>query len=447
MNDTTIDHGARAHSKIVGGSTADRVINCPASVLELDALPEVDTSNEHSERGTALHEAMEFFLGSDDAPETIDELAGMIFNKHEIDAELLGEALIPAAKAFDYYSEMCSHEGGLEYALETRVEITDMPVEGVFGTCDIIGRTERRTVIWDWKFGRNPVSARENKQGLFYGAGALCTMPDMFNADDDEWPVDIIICQPAAYPEDKVCYDRWTTTVGRLLDFTDELEDAIKVALNDPNPTRKRGKHCDYARCKLTCPLHVAPMTRIASLGERLSSLRDAEAGSDVVTINEQTGTETVRSAEEELALQYGVALDLCDVIEPWIKKIRDDAHAMLEAGHPVYGFKLVPKRASRTGWTDEKKAANLLRSVKLGKADMVTEKFITPAAAEKLLKAKGIVLDEKKAKLFAELSPATSSGNTLAASDDPRPVYKGFDDKLADLSTKLLKGHSSSQT
>ena len=180
-------------------------------------------------------------------------------------------------------------------------------------------------------------------------------------------------------------------------------------------------------------------MQRIASLGEKLAILNsEPETSRDNVI-----DTVANKTVGEELALQYGHALDLCDAIEPWIRRIREDAHALLEAGHPVYGFKLVPKRASRTGWTDEKKAANLLRSLKLRKADTVTEKFITPAQAEKVLKASGLKMTEAQAKRFAELSPATSSGNTMAPSDDPRPEYKGLADKVTDLSTKLLGSRS----
>lgn len=435
MDATNIDHTHRAHSKIAGGSTADRVINCPASVKELLALPDIDSSSPAAERGTALHEAMEYYLAND---VEITELGGMIFNRHEIDAELMNEALIPAAEAFAHYEAMCEHEGGLEFAIEQSVEITDMPVPEVFGTCDILGRTQRRTVVWDWKFGRGEVSPINNAQGLFYGAGALCTMPSMFG-EGDEWPVDIVICQPADAEDGKPCYKRWTTTVGDLLDFMDTLEAAIKDAMESDNPKRSRGSHCQWAQCKVTCPLHVAPMQRIASLGEKLAILNsEPETSRDNVI-----DTVANKTVGEELALQYGHALDLCDAIEPWIRRIREDAHALLEAGHPVYGFKLVPKRASRTGWTDEKKAANLLRSLKLRKADTVTEKFITPAQAEKVLKASGLKMTEAQAKRFAELSPATSSGNTMAPSDDPRPEYKGLADKVTDLSTKLLGSRS----
>ena len=436
-----INHSERAHSKIVGGSTAARVIKCPASVAEINALPEVDTNTPHTERGTALHEAMEFFLGSDDAPETIQELAGMVFNKHEIDEELLAEALVPAAHAFDHYATLAKHEGGLEFELETRVEVTQMPVEGVFGTCDIIGRTKRRTVIWDWKFGRTPVSARENTQGLFYGAGALCTMPEMFDAADDDWPVDIVICQPGGdFPAGAPCYDRWTTTVGRLLDFADELEAAIVEAMS-ATPKRARGSHCQFARCKVNCPLHVAPLERLANTMAQLAENRGAlEAlATPGVAESDLAAQQEIEVLQDDQATLYGKAMDLADMVEPWVKRVREEVHARLEAGFPVHGFKLVPKRASRTGWTDDDKAVRLMRRLKLKKEDMYTQKLLTPAQAEKALKAKEIIMDDKQAKEFASLSPATSSGSTVAPYDDKRKALDPTQNNVSALATALL--------
>ena len=47
------------HSKIVGGSTAKRVINCPGSVALVAKMPP-QVENKFMADGTALHSAVDF---------------------------------------------------------------------------------------------------------------------------------------------------------------------------------------------------------------------------------------------------------------------------------------------------------------------------------------------------------------------------------------------------
>jgi hypothetical protein len=53
-------------------------------------------------------------------------------------------------------------------------------IEGAFGTSDIIARCGNEIFVLDWKFGRGVVPAEENKQLMFYTAGALNTARDFF---------------------------------------------------------------------------------------------------------------------------------------------------------------------------------------------------------------------------------------------------------------------------
>lgn len=438
MTNTEIDHGARAHSHIVGGSSAARVVACPASVKDILELPEVDTSSPAAERGTALHEAMEFFLGAEEAPETLIELGGMVFNKHEIDDDLMYDALIPALEAFDAYSDLCKHEGGLEFELETRVEITHMPVENVFGTADIIGRTSRRTVIWDWKFGHKPVKPYENKQGLFYGAGALCTMPDMFGpeGDDapDDWQVDIIICQPGTKGEDGLCYTRWTTNVGRLLDFADELEAAVKEAMEGEDPQRRRGDHCHWCQKKPSCPAHIAPMAGIAQLGDQL---RASEAVADAA-VADNYPTEAIEDVEHEAGRLSGMRMEMALRAEEWAKAVKTETRERLDRGLPVHGFKLAKGTARRTAFSDEEAAVKVLRRAKIHKADMYKQTLISPAQAEKLMERNKFEMPKKLAEDFAAVSPAKESAPSIVWAEDNREEYVSAEARVAQLAEAL---------
>lgn len=420
----TINHGDRAHSSVVGGSSAKRVINCPGSVKALLDFPEQPTSPA-AERGTALHEAMEWWL---DQPAGTN-IAGALrktFNGREITPADLADALLPAAAAFEHFEDLCQHEGGLDLIVEGRVEIKGVP--GAHGFADIIGRTKRRSVVWDWKMGNHPVPAYENAQGMFYALGALHTFPDMFEQDDD-WPVEIIICQPAIHADTPEGYDRWTTTVGRLRAFRDELARAVSEAQSD-DPSRKRGDWCDFQPCRATCPLHLAPLSGLSALAAGLAK---------VEATNEVPVEQRSEADEDFLAAFYGDAMELKDRLTPLLNEWEAQAHARLEAGLPVYGKKLVPKRAMRLAFADEKKAVSLLRKIGLkDKNVLYTQKLISPAQAEKEIKAAKLPMTEKQAADFKALSPSTSSGSTMADWDDPRPVYKDIGARVSELANKL---------
>jgi phosphoenolpyruvate synthase/pyruvate phosphate dikinase len=104
-------------------------------------------------------------------------------------------------------------------------------------------------------------------------------------------------------------------------------------------------------------------------------------------------------------------------------------AEEMLKKGKPVPGWKMVPKRATRSWVKEEDAKAALLQHLK--ESEVVEVKMVSPAAAEKLLKA-------QKLKLPDGLTVSISSGNTIAPESDPRPAVVQLGDLRAALS-KLM--------
>jgi hypothetical protein len=99
----------------------------------------------------------------------------------------------------------------------------------------------------------------------------------------------------------------------------------------------------------------------------------------------------------------------------------------MLQSDKPVTGWKLVAKRGVRK-WADEGQAAQALNELGV---NPVVETVISPAQAEKLLKA-------VKQKLPDDLVVSVSSGDTLAPESDPRPTVSQFGAQLVAALTKL---------
>ena len=85
------------HSNIVGGSTAKRVISCPASVALCAKMPP-KPSSEHADRGTLLHNVIAELLEFDKTPE---QCIGAQYKDQTLTQELIDEKIIPALAALD----------------------------------------------------------------------------------------------------------------------------------------------------------------------------------------------------------------------------------------------------------------------------------------------------------------------------------------------------------
>ena len=85
------------HSKIVGGSTAKRVIACPGSVALVDTVPPKPSSS-YADEGTLLHDTIATILERDIDPYS---MVGTAYEKTVLTEALVDDKLIPALRALD----------------------------------------------------------------------------------------------------------------------------------------------------------------------------------------------------------------------------------------------------------------------------------------------------------------------------------------------------------
>jgi len=355
------------HSKIVGGSTAARVIHCPGSVALVDKMP-ADEGSSYANEGSLLHEAIAVVLDTACPPE---DMIGFEAHGLVLDEALLERKLRPALDLLAEYDP----EGKLVYITEATVDFGDL-LPGVFGSSDIVARLDGRAVILDWKFGALVVEAEENMQLMFYAAAAMRT-PACQWAFEGVTEVECVIIQPP--------YIRtWTTTVERIKKFERQLARAVASSAL-PNAPINAGSHCRWCAAKPICPVKTGQLDRA-----RVAAMKEID----------------VDKLTEYLAAAEGV--------EDFIAACRALAYRMLENGVPVPGYKLVNRRASRY-WADPSTVPARLRKFRLKKTDVTETKLLSPAQIEKVLKKHKIALP-------ADMVVAVSSGTTLAVETDSRP-------------------------
>ena len=373
------------HSNIVGGSTAKRVINCPGSVALVAQMPP-KPSSVYADTGTLLHNVIADVL---DGKATAQDFLGAVHADVTLDQDLIDNKLLPALAALNEIDP----DKIMEYETEVIVGFGDL-LPGVFGSSDIVGRIGDTAYIVDWKFGDGvAVDVEENPQLMFYAAAAMRT-PAAQWAFDGATKVELVIVQP---PYVK----RWETTPRRIQLFEKELMQAVKVAQR-PDAPLAQGEWCRWCAGKAICPIMTGAADR--ALVAALKSV-------DVADVSDY--------------------LKMADQLEGWIKEVRALAMQTLEAGLPVPGYKLVPKRAMRQ-WMDEGKALDAMCDLGLDVKELTETKLLSPAQAEKVLK-------KHKLALPADHVVAVSSGNTLASEDDPRPAVLQIGAQLSAALGKLV--------
>jgi hypothetical protein len=396
---------AEIHSDVVGGSSADRVVNCPGSVKLSKQVPPQEASD-FANQGSMLHEVIAKILsGNATAEELIDQ--EFEFLGHVFTDDLNEEMIQPALAAFD---ELADEFGDFEFVVEVKCEFGEL-IPGAFGTTDILGENTEVTIVLDWKFGRGvPVDAEDNGQLKFYGAAATWTknLKQMFSPDRK---VILAIIQPAFDPP----LSYWETDIAALNDYTQLIQASVTLA-EGINPDLKEGDHCRWCPAKAICPLKVGMV-------EGVIDDQEMDTTSDNYLINVEDLPRLLNMAEE---------------LTQWVVAVKELGHAELERGTNIDGWKLVAKRKTRS-WNDADVVVKRLKGMRLKTDQVYNKKLISPAQSDKLLKKIG-----KPGKLD-DLITTSSPGTTMARANDPRAAITthraGADLALPDYETEPETG------
>jgi hypothetical protein len=320
-----------------------RTIACPASV-RLSAQVPYQESGEAAKIGTAIHALAEHcYKRALDPMKFVGKVyEGIAMTEENCD---FARQHLVAIWAID---EEFSYLGGVE--VEKFLPYQESPAYKCGGTADVIGisKESRKLIIADLKTGRGYVDADSEQLKLY----ALAAMESGGLYQDID-TVELWIIQPHHGEVRK-----HSMTTQELVDWEHYvLTPAIENALNPAFPPVPSDSACQYCAAKTICPAQ-------ANMVEVVHSAPPVE----VLT-------------EEQIS----VLLTKFDMVEDYIKAVRDHALKRMEKGAVIAGWQLAPKRALRS-WTSEEDARKQLLFLGLTPDQITKTELITPAQADKLI-------------------------------------------------------------
>lgn len=371
---TQVAHAERGHCELAP-SAAARWVACPGSVRLSRGIPRVSSS--YADEGTRAHEIAEAALRTG------------IFAPGE-DEEIARGLPLFTAHCQDLMEKVRDSSGlyPAGYLIEAPVSLERLnPPFPMYGTCDFIAWSDGVLEVVDLKWGKGVrVDPEQNQQLMYYGAGALLELDHEARASIDS--VTLTIIQPRT--EDPV--RQWTLSP---LDLIEGSLDLITAALRTaaPNAELVPGDHCRF------CPAHgICPAQAQKAL---------AVAGDEFAA--DLSRTLSLPAADALSPQHLGGILDRLGVLDDWIRAVRERAHALIQAGTPVPGWKLVAKRGLRK-WVDEKEVFAWGKQLGLAKSTLMAKPELkSPAQMEKI------------AQVPEHLWTKQSSGETLAPESDAR--------------------------
>ena len=350
-----------AHANL-SPSSAARWINCPGSI-RLCRKAQRRATSVHAQEGTAAHTLGERCLREYSNPYT---LRGETITNDDGSKFIVDNDMAEAVQVYiDFVNKLAPlgdvSEGHVVRGIEKKVEAHDE----VWGTADLMLYVlkTKHLVIADYKHGKGVLVNADNAQTKCYALGALLKLKAKGVGVD---LVTMYIVQPRSQSEDKIRSHDMTAT--ELLTWQQEVLLPGIAATKPKDAPLCAGEHCRWCDALPTCPQQAKEAMALAKVefGDENPALPDP---------SDLTPDQLVK------------VMHLSEVLATWAKSVQGYAQERAEMGLPLPGYKLVAKRSVRQ-WTDEDVAAATLE-MSLGE-DAYNKKLLSPAQAEKALKAAG---------------------------------------------------------
>lgn len=340
-------------------SSADRWTTCTASpkfLLEnADKLPIQDTV--FSQEGTTAHEVASAFLQGRE-PNVKDPYCCPVPVNKEM-----------RLHGWDYAEYVLGLKNGdfAELLVEQKLPLWYMPGRNAIVDAAVINHDSLHIV--DYKYGAGVVvSPIDSLQATIYAKSIIVAQKLKLPPD---FPVTIHIYQPRGRASVDAPFHVWETTLYGVESLAGFVErSAAKVLLGGSDLVfAPSDKACQW------CPAKGSCTARIRHLTGDIKALAVIDNTTPKLPLANTISTD-----------QLSAIVKHKDQLVKWLNDAEAYALQFMKGGGKLPGFKLVTSRGGNRYWSNPKAAEKLLLKTILKREEVIEEKVIGPAAAEKLL-------------------------------------------------------------
>ena len=370
------------HAKL-SPSSSSRWLSCTASVRESEQY--TNSTNTAAEWGTCVHGIGELLLKGHAGDLLGDTVEGMKVDKEMLDC---------AEEYADYCRSLYNDKSIL--LIEERFDLSFIAPD-TFGTGDFTCLSDGHLDIVDLKTGHNLVEAKSNTQMMLYALGAIDLLENEYFEDIET--ITLHIVQTRANH-----IDTYDVSYEQLMLFKKAAHQAatnIRENNVEFNPSAKACKWCPH---QVNCEALKAHVDEVIT--GSFDNLEDIEGKADLI--------DTAHMKK---------ILDNADLIEGFVKAVKQIALERLQEGVEIEGYKLVEGKTNRK-WADEAEVAEYLNR-KIKSEDLWVKKLIPMT---KILKLR------PKDKKLQDMLIKPDGKPTLVPSSDPRQSLTAVTDCFEDL-------------
>lgn len=388
-----------------GWAKFTRCVGAPNAEAELP-----DDAGFEAAQGTVFHELVSDCLQLGLPPESF--LGGRMIEK-DFEIQIDQEMIDSSYEGLDFLEQLAAEPGSKLY-VEHRVDISPWCGKGQFGTTDaaIVNVQERWIIVFDWKYGMEPVYADENDQCSGYALGFWNSVAsELFDGDAAGVKVTLVIEQPRVPGAGGF----WETTMLRLLEYGEFVRKQATRTMAPDAPRTPGPIQCRWCRARMACDAYAAHMLELAQIG-----FDEIDEGVD-------DGLPPILP-KEMTAERRGYILEHRGMFERWLTELHATAYNDATHGRLTPGQKLVEGQHPPRKWFQQSslKAASELHQ-HLPRDKVHVRALISPTQAEK---AVGKVIYAERLKRFVDRGEAKP---VLVKIADGRPEIESYLDKFDD--------------
>lgn len=359
---------------IFGASGSHMWLNCTGSLIP--NLLAKDEAGYDAAWGTVAHGVTEEWLLKGRAPEHLlgkkvvvgDDIE--TWHQVEIDESMLWAA--------EQCVDRCDWEPG-EHVVELHVDYSHLtPIPNQGGTLDFAALRRYFAKMFDHKFGKSPdniVYAEDNSQLMLYAIGLL-NDPRFKHLDLKNFVLGIN--QPRLDH-----YDEWEVSRSYLLEFGEYASIRMHEAWSLDAPRTPGPKQCRFCRIKASCPENAKMQEDLLGgvfSDESLTTVEDFTSRLSREDFELRTAKLRTLTIEQKARL-----LPFRKSAEAWWSALQADLEKAFVDGAEIPGYKAVAARTRRK-FRNPAQAERHLLSLGIPFDELVEERMVTPAQAEKVL-------------------------------------------------------------